>query len=173
MVNATETAAQVSNSTAAPLPALPDTDLGAVWQTAGTLVLVVALMLVVLYLLKRFGPAALTRGKVGSAPYLAGQLVLGPKQRIAVVEVEGRRFMLGVTESQITNLAELNQNSEGAVAEGSDESGEVQEEFEGEVLQSRAETTELQEVLLEESRRRKEAQEEAFTRALEKERYKE
>jgi len=38
---------------------------------------------------------------------LVGGLTLGPRERIAVVEAQGRRWMVGVTGQSITMLAEL------------------------------------------------------------------
>ncbi|XPV76381.1 MAG: flagellar biosynthetic protein FliO [Desulfovibrio sp.] len=167
MDNGSEIAIGVSNSTAQTMPALPDSGLGSIWQTAGTLVFVVCLMLVVLYLLKRYGPSVLTKVSDGNAPILKGQLAFGPKQRVAVVEIDGRKFLLGVTETHISNLAELSPTA------GS-QSAEVEEPGSSEMNTDGAagQASELQQILLDEAKRRRDAQQEAFTRALDNEKEK-
>ncbi|MCX7229653.1 MAG: flagellar biosynthetic protein FliO [Burkholderiales bacterium] len=67
-------------------------------------VAVAALIPVALWVLKR-----LQGGTQGAARpvTLAGGLTLGPRERVVVVEADGRRWMLGVTGQSITMLAEL------------------------------------------------------------------
>ena len=55
---------------------------------------ILAIILVVAYLLKK------TR-------FVLNQLYLGPKQRVVVVKAKNRQIMLGVTQSQITYLTDL------------------------------------------------------------------
>ena len=73
----------------------------------GTMLLLVGLLVLGLYLLKRLGPKAgltsLSRGELK----LEGQLPLGPKRSVAVVRFLNKRMVLGVTEAHITLLTEL------------------------------------------------------------------
>ena len=67
-------------------------------------VAVAALIPIALWVLKRLQGGA----KGGSRPViLAGGLTLGPRERVVVVEADGRRWMLGVTGQSISMLAEL------------------------------------------------------------------
>ena len=79
-------------------------DAPSVWPALLAFVAVVALIPLSLWALKRLqagGPAG--RRTVT----LVGGLTLGPRERIAVVEAQGRRWMVGVTGQSITMLAEL------------------------------------------------------------------
>ncbi|HMM39622.1 MULTISPECIES: flagellar biosynthetic protein FliO [Desulfovibrio] len=98
--------ADAANATAA-LPPIPDASLlGSVLSMAAALSLVLALIFLGFYLVRRFGPASLTRARGGAAPALLGRLFLGNRQSVAVVRVLGKTLVLGVTEQQISLLAE-------------------------------------------------------------------
>lgn len=79
-------------------------DAPSVWPALTAFVGVIALIPVALWLLKR-----LQAGSVGPqrAVTLVGGLTLGPRERIAIVEAQGRRWMVGVTGHSISLLAEL------------------------------------------------------------------
>jgi flagellar protein FliO/FliZ len=79
-------------------------DAPSVWPALAAFVAVVALIPVALWALKRLQAGA---GRPGRAVTLVGGLTLGPRERIAIVEAEGRRWMLGVTGQSISLLAEL------------------------------------------------------------------
>ena len=67
-------------------------------------VAVAALIPVALWVLKRLQGGT----QRGARPVtLTGGLTLGPRERVVVVEADGRRWMLGVTGQSITMLAEL------------------------------------------------------------------
>jgi flagellar protein FliO/FliZ len=79
-------------------------DAPSVWPALAAFVAVVALIPVALWVLKRLQSGA---GRPGRVVTLVGGLTLGPRERIAIVEAEGRRWMLGVTGQSISLLAEL------------------------------------------------------------------
>ncbi|MFN9771203.1 MAG: flagellar biosynthetic protein FliO [Burkholderiales bacterium] len=79
-------------------------DAPSVWPALAAFVAVVALIPAALWVLKRLQTGA---GRSGRAVTLVGGLNLGPRERIAIVEAEGRRWMLGVTGQSISLLAEL------------------------------------------------------------------
>lgn len=79
-------------------------DAPSVWPALAAFVAVVALIPAALWALKRLQSGA---GRSGRAVTLVGGLTLGPRERIAIVEAEGRRWMLGVTGQSISLLAEL------------------------------------------------------------------
>lgn len=79
-------------------------DAPSVWPAIGAFVAVVALIPLALWMLKRVqaGPAGAAR-----LVNLAGGLTLGPRERVVVVEADGRRWLLGVTGQSISLIAEL------------------------------------------------------------------
>ena len=81
------------------MPAAPSA-----WPALLAFVAVIALIPVALSLLKRLQGGVPGTGRVVT---LVGGLALGPRERIAVVEADGRRWMLGVTGQSISLLAEL------------------------------------------------------------------
>ncbi|MGE4553765.1 MAG: flagellar biosynthetic protein FliO [Desulfovibrionaceae bacterium] len=72
--------------------------------TAAWLCLLLGVIFLACWLLRRFGPAGLRRTNSAMAPRLAGRLMLGNKQSVAVVKVLDRVLVLGATERQITLL---------------------------------------------------------------------
>ena len=68
------------------------------------LFLILAVILIAFFLLRKFGPASVARSKGGAQPELKGRLMLGHKQSVAVVRVLGRVLVLGVTDRSITLL---------------------------------------------------------------------
>jgi len=96
--------------------ALPSWDLGlAALRMIGGLFLVLALLFLMLFLLKRYGyKAGLTR-QFSSDLKVLGQIPLGPRKSVFVVRYLNKVMVLGVTDSSITLLTETahdhNQNS--------------------------------------------------------------
>lgn len=76
-------------------------------QVAGSMLLLLAVLVAALYLLKRFGPKAglgvFGRGDIT----LEGQLPLGPRRSVVVVRYLNKRLVLGVTETSINLLTEM------------------------------------------------------------------
>jgi len=97
------TTATKATDTAMQLPAV---DSGtAVLTTAGYLFLLLGVIFLAYWLLKRYGvPGALSGG--ADAPRLISRLMLGNRQSVAVVRFRDKDMVLGVTEDRITLLAE-------------------------------------------------------------------
>lgn len=86
---------------------LPGQDLGGAAMTmAGALFIILAVLLVAYWALKRYGPRAGLRFARGDLR-LEAQLPLGPKRSVVVVRFLNRRMVLGVTEQNITLLSEV------------------------------------------------------------------
>ena len=85
---------------------LPAVDSGTtILTTAGYLFLLLGVIFLAYWLLKRFGvPGALTSGRGG--PRLLSRLMLGNRQSVAVVRYRDKDLLLGVTEHNITLLSE-------------------------------------------------------------------
>ncbi len=84
-------------------PAVPS-----VWKALGALLLVLGLVLVLAWLAKRFLPflpqAALRDSK---DIRLVAVKSLGPKKSLVLVEVEGRRLLVGVSDSGVTLIQDF------------------------------------------------------------------
>jgi len=79
-------------------------DAPSAWPALLAFVAVIALIPVALWLLKRLQGGPPGSGRVVT---LVGGLTLGPRERIAVVEADGRRWMIGVTGQSISLITEL------------------------------------------------------------------
>ncbi|HYF58838.1 MAG TPA: flagellar biosynthetic protein FliO [Burkholderiaceae bacterium] len=79
-------------------------DAPSVWPALLAFAGVIALIPLALWMLKRVQGGG-TAGR--RAVTLVGGLALGPRERIAIVEAQGRRWMVGVTGQSISLLAEL------------------------------------------------------------------
>lgn len=76
-------------------------------KMVGVLALVLAVLLGLAYLLKKFSPRFGRGGVVGREMDLVAQYPLGPKKILAVVRVGQRLLLLGVTEASINLLTEI------------------------------------------------------------------
>ncbi|RXJ13029.1 flagellar biosynthetic protein FliO [Lelliottia nimipressuralis] len=74
-------------------------------QVSGALFGIIAFILIVAWLAKRFGLAGKTAHARGLK--VSASTSLGPRERVVIVEVEDARLVLGVTASQITVLHKL------------------------------------------------------------------
>jgi flagellar protein FliO/FliZ len=82
------------------------------------LLFVVGLIFVSAWVFRRFNGARLPRRGAGRlAMRVAASLPLGERRYLTVVEVEERRFLLGVAPQSISMLAELPAPAPGAVSE--------------------------------------------------------
>ncbi|EGB15933.1 hypothetical protein DND132_2730 [Pseudodesulfovibrio mercurii] len=99
-------ASPVSVGAAAPVQ-LPAVDSGTtILTTAGYLFLLLGVIFLAYWLLKRFGvPGALTSSGP-NGPRLVNRLMLGNRQSVAVVRYRDKDLLLGVTEHNVTLLAE-------------------------------------------------------------------
>ena len=97
-------------------------DAPSVWPALAAFAAVVALIPIALWVLKR-----LQSGSAGSTRSITmmGGLTLGPRERIAIIETQGRRWMIGVTGQSISMLAELDasQSSDGRANSKTDGAG--------------------------------------------------
>lgn len=105
-LEATSAAESVSaaarTSTTTPLSTAPTSlDLA---TTLGSLVLVIGLILGLAWLLKRMKVPALGQQK---GMRIISQLTVGPKERIAVIQVGDEQFLIGITTQSIQTLAKL------------------------------------------------------------------
>lgn len=96
----------MDNATAS-LPPIPELGMGSLLHTAGALLLVLLVLWAALWMLRRFGPFSTRRVLAKGGPLLRERLMLGNRQSVVVVEVQGRRLLLGVTEQEIRLLTEL------------------------------------------------------------------
>lgn len=81
--------------------------MGSALSTAAYLCLILGIIFLGYWLLRRFTPHGIAMKKGGLNPKLMGRLVLGQRQHVDVVRVDKRTLVLGVTEHQITLLTEL------------------------------------------------------------------
>lgn len=94
--------AAARTSTTTPLSTAPTSlDLA---TTLGSLVLVIGLILGLAWLLKRMKVPALGQQK---GMRIISQLTVGPKERIAVIQVGDEQFLIGITTQSIQTLAKL------------------------------------------------------------------
>jgi len=79
-------------------------DAPSVWPALAAFAAVIALIPIALWILKR-----LQSGNPGATRSITmtGGLSLGPRERIAIIETQGRRWMIGITGQSISMLAEL------------------------------------------------------------------
>ncbi|MFN5511857.1 MAG: flagellar biosynthetic protein FliO [Burkholderiales bacterium] len=93
-----------------------------IWPALLAFVVVIALIPAVMWVLKRL-QGGLQAGGRGIA--LIGGLALGPRERVALIEVQGRRFLVGVTAQSVNLIAEVQTepNSPGASQGASQGSG--------------------------------------------------
>ncbi|MBG0777838.1 MAG: flagellar biosynthetic protein FliO [Desulfovibrionaceae bacterium] len=90
---------------------------GGYFQALGGVFLLLALLVAGFWALRRFGPRAGLGGATRSGLKLEGQIALGPKKHVAVVRFLNKRLVLGVTDSHINLLTELEDNYDEASRE--------------------------------------------------------
>ncbi len=79
------------------------------FKTIGALALVIGIMLVLVYLVRKFG--------LGGQPLKQGSLInvvdsrlLAPKKQVTVIEVAGEYMLLGISEQQINLISKLEES---------------------------------------------------------------
>ncbi len=77
-------------------------------KTVGALLLVIGLMLLSLYLLRRFGRFSPARFAQKECITLVGQTYVGPKKNISVFQLRNKLLVVGVSDSNLTLLTEIN-----------------------------------------------------------------
>lgn len=96
-----------------------------IMQSLGALVLVLALIGVVFWALRRTGVGTFGRTKAPIA--IEGAVPLGERRSLVVVSIEGRRLLLGLTPVQVSLVAELGRSTTfvaGSLPHDASESGE-------------------------------------------------
>ena len=92
---------------------VPPLDTGsAIVSTLGYLLLMLGLLFLAYYLLKKFGPKTMGGAMGKDGPQVAGRVPLGQKQYLAVVCYREEELLLGVTEQNITLLARYQAETE-------------------------------------------------------------
>jgi flagellar protein FliO/FliZ len=81
----------------------------AIFKTLGSLIIVVGLMLLLLFWIRKMGLAKGGSSQEGLITVLDSQM-LAPKKQVSVLEVAGTYLVVGLTEQQITLLATLSPN---------------------------------------------------------------
>lgn len=82
---------------------------GLLFEMVGNLMLVLGLMLLLAWLAKRYLPKKLGALGEGEHIKLLQSLPLGPRRFVSLVEADGKRFLLGVTDNQINLLKALDE----------------------------------------------------------------
>ncbi|MFC3285181.1 flagellar biosynthetic protein FliO [Litchfieldella rifensis] len=90
--------------------------MAALGKTAAALALVVAIIVLCSYLVKRWGPS---RGLTGGRLRVVGSTAIGNRERVVIVEVEDTWLVLGVGGGQVNKLHELAAPDEAAVPQPS------------------------------------------------------
>ena len=99
---------------AAPLPETPSL-LSAIVKVFGSLLVVVGLMLVLLYFIKRSGLGS-GQGRSGSAIAVLETRMVAPKKYIAIVEIADKCLAIGITDHNINLLADLGSEAKSSLA---------------------------------------------------------
>lgn len=98
-----QTANSMADAANSSLP--PSADMwGGYFQALGAVFLLLAVLALAFYLLKRYGPKAGLRSLDRGSLKMESQLPLGPKKSVTVVRFLNKRLVLGVTETQINLL---------------------------------------------------------------------
>jgi len=87
------------------LGALAEPSMPSPLRIAGAVLLVVALAVGALILARRMGPGAIRGGRSAEIA-VVGRTVLDRKSALLLVEVDGRRILVGVTPQQLSSLSE-------------------------------------------------------------------
>ena len=74
-----------------------------IWRTGASLLVVLALLAVIAWMLRR----VLATRKAGGAMSVETALALGERRSLVIVAVEGRRLLLGLAPGQVSVVAEL------------------------------------------------------------------
>lgn len=80
-----------------------------IFKTLGALIIVVGLMLLLLFWIRKMGLVKIGSRPEGLITVLDSQM-LAPKKQVSVLEVAGAYLVVGLTEQQITLLATLDAN---------------------------------------------------------------
>lgn len=105
-------AESVTDSAAKAAPELPEVGFTAsLFQMLAALALVLALVLALYWLARRFLPGQAARGPAGGLKIL-GRLALGPRKGLVLVQVGARVLVLGLSEQGVNALANIDDPQE-------------------------------------------------------------
>jgi len=90
---------------------LPQTGMGGIGQVTVALLVVLALVFVLAFLLKKMRAAT---GAGSNGIEVLAQASLGAKERAVVIRVDGTRYLLGVAQGQVSLLQVLSQSTPAA-----------------------------------------------------------
>ena len=92
------------------------------FKMVGSLVFIIGLILIFVYLLKRFrlGSMSLSRSPIFR---LLGSLTLAPKRSIALVEIHNQWLVLGVGTERVTLLSKMDRPGEEGLSENQSDLG--------------------------------------------------
>ncbi len=112
MTEATESASPDMQAAARTLASGQETIslLSAIFKATGALILVVGLMLLFVFLIKKIGLSR-SRFKPHSLIKILDIHALAPKKHVAVLDVAGEFIVVGITDQQISMLTKLENNS--------------------------------------------------------------
>lgn len=99
---------------------VPFEPLGYVWRV----LFVFALLFAVAFLLRRIQQRAIAFPSGRKQMHVVETLAIGPQRHLHIVQVDGRRFLIGVTPQQITFLTELSTSVENALSEAAKPAGD-------------------------------------------------
>jgi len=80
-----------------------------IFKTLGSLIIVVGLMLILLFWIRKMGFTGTSSGQTNLITVIDSQM-LAPKKQVSVLEVAGTYMVVGLSEQQITLLATLDTN---------------------------------------------------------------
>ena len=83
-----------------------------IWPALLAFAAVIAMIPAVMWVLKRLQGGIKTGGQ---GIQLRSGLALGPRERVAVIDVQGRRFLVGVTAQSVSLIAELDATDQASV----------------------------------------------------------
>lgn len=83
---------------------LPDPGVGSALKVAAAFCLVMALLLLLYYLMRKFNLASMVNGSRKGNLEIVERLAIGPHQYLAVVKYKERELVLGITQDRITLL---------------------------------------------------------------------
>ena len=98
----------------------------------GSLMLVLGLIVAMAWLTKKFFPDKLGLGRSGDHLRLLQSMPLGPKRFVTLIEADGKRFLLGVTEHNINLIKCLDELPFNDALTAVEDPKTVQELWEGE-----------------------------------------
>ena len=111
-------------------PGQPFNSSGFFYQAIGKLLIVVGLLLVMGYLARKLLPGRFGGAALGDNLKLVQSLPLGQRRFVSLIEADGKRFLIGVTDNQVNLLKALDDDPFAATLAGMAEPKRVSEMME-------------------------------------------